>query len=482
MPSLSLRLPTAFLLVALAAARPALADDLDPFAAAIDANPDDAKAYEAYAVAAISKNRLDDAIAKVKQGVARVPDFARGYYLLAYAYRKKQAWADAADYYRVYIALRPNEVDPWFGLGKSLVGLGDKRGAVAALKRYVSLEKRPQSQRYVEEAQQEIARLEPPAAPPADPAALKAEAERLRNEGKLDEAVAAYKRAIEADRNNLELYSELGSIYTHLKRYDQAAALFKQLTERDPNYAYAWFNLAYANRKLERWKDAADGYRHYMALKPEDPDPYYGLGYALKGLGDFNGALSAFRKYVDMEKRPSEQKWVERARQELSELEAKVRPPSEPGKFMDEKSSLQGMPGAEQAPLKRDPDELLAPEQMLERPPRLRDLHDPFQDAPFDDRTRVYPDGLINPFALPPPLELHSPRLTHARAYGQAVAAYRRALAAQVEDVSTRYERGVAHALAGRARDAVSSWDTITLEDGRVVQAKRTIEKIRSVR
>src|SRR6478672_6494632 len=104
---------------------PARADDLDALARAIDQSPDDARAYDAYATAAIKAKRFDDAIKKLKVAVARIPDYPEGYYKLAFAYRQKKEWADAADYYRRYVTLNPSRTDTWYGLGAALEGLGD---------------------------------------------------------------------------------------------------------------------------------------------------------------------------------------------------------------------------------------------------------------------------------------------------------------------------------------------------------------------
>src|SRR5262245_14784233 len=83
--------------------------ELDDLGKAIEARPDDAKAYDAYAMAAFKAKRFDDAIRKLKIGVARIADYSEGYYKLAYAFRQKKEWADAADYYRRYIALNPQK-------------------------------------------------------------------------------------------------------------------------------------------------------------------------------------------------------------------------------------------------------------------------------------------------------------------------------------------------------------------------------------
>src|SRR5947208_765247 len=91
--------------------QPAAAQQLDERVKAIEANPNDEKGYEEYALAAIGLARFDDAIAVLQIGIAHLPAFPRGCYLMAVAYRGKHAWAEAAGYYRVFLALRPDGAD-----------------------------------------------------------------------------------------------------------------------------------------------------------------------------------------------------------------------------------------------------------------------------------------------------------------------------------------------------------------------------------
>ena len=517
---------TAVLVALIALTVPARAgDDLDALARAIDASPDDARTYDAYATAALRQKRWDDAIRKLKIGVARIPDYAEGYYKLGYAFRQKREWADAADYYRRYVTLNPSRTDTWFGLGAALEGLGDKQGAIAAYEKYVALEKSPQKQRFVDEARAELAKLEParvPGPPPsvtasppsvtapppsvtapppsvtapptvtppsvtaptvasatvtppparADAAALRAEADRLRQAGKLPEAAAAYQRAIDADRGNLDLYNDLGNVYFALKRYGDAATAFADATRRDPRYALGWYNLAHALRKADRPREAADAYRRYITLKPDDPDPYYGLGQTLKMMGDAAGAIAAFKKYIAMEKRPDEQRWVDKARAELQALEAMQAPHGPSGKI-DDKSSDNA-----EARLERDRelgrDALLPPSDddmrlidPFDRPgARLHDLKNPFGGD----------EEIIDPFAPNAAVATANDKL---RRYGAALAAYRRALSRQVDDVALRYERGVAAVLASNATSALRAWNGVALDDPDVTAARQSVERIR---
>ena len=473
---------------------PARADDLGALADAIDKSPDDARAYDAYATAALKQKRWDDAIRKLKVGVARIPDYPEGYYKLAYAYRQKKEWADAADYYRRYIALNPSRTDTYYGLGAALEGMGDKRGAIAAFDKYVTLERAPEKQRFVESAKAELAKMDPsrspaeppvaatpppvappPPAPVENAASLRAEADKLRNDNKLAEAAAAYKRAIAADRGNLDLYNDLGNVYFALKQYGDAADAFSDATKRDPNYALGWYNLAHALRKGDHPVAAADAYRQYIRLKPEDPDPYYGLGQTLKTMGDTQGAIIAFKKYIGMEKRPEEQKWVDKAAAELQALEAmqpKAAPPPHPSGKIEEKSTGGDDSARQRLDRELRRDAVLPPtdDDMRLIDPfaggRLRDLKDPFRGGH---------DDIVNPFESAP-----TPSAERVRQYGVALAAYRRALARHAEDVSLRFERGVASALAANSSSALKQWNTVPLEDPEVTAARQSVERIRT--
>jgi tetratricopeptide (TPR) repeat protein len=307
---------------------------------------------------------------------------------------------------------------------------------------------------------------------------LRQEGDELRKQGKLNEAAHSYEQALTLDRGNLDLYNDLGNVYFALKQYNDAARAFSAATSRDPNYALGWYNLAHALRKGDKPREAADAYKQYIRLKPDDPDPYYGLGQTLKTLGDVAGAINAFQKYVSMEKRPEEQRWVEKARAELQALQAMPSGSAPSGK-VDERSTEGGVDQAAREQLDRE----LKRDAVL--PPSDDDLRliDPFSN----DRTRELRDPfhteLVDPFTGAPSASasaaaggVHAAKL---REYGAALAAYRRALARQAEDVSARYERGVAGVLAENPQSAMRAWDAVPLDDPQVSAARRSVEQLR---
>ena len=114
----------------------------------------------------------------------------------------------------------------------------------------------------------------------------------------------------------------LGELLLKIRRDDEAIEVFKAAVEKNPGYPLAWYELAFAYRARGRAADAVDAYEHYIKLHPADPDPYYGLGRALQRLGRNADARQAFETYVAMERRPSEQHWVDQAQAQLRTLPA----------------------------------------------------------------------------------------------------------------------------------------------------------------
>jgi tetratricopeptide (TPR) repeat protein len=147
---------------------------------------------------------------------------------------------------------------------------------------------------------------------------------------KYDEAIAHYQAALQATPGYAAAMNGLGSALFKQKKQDEAIAQFKAATEADPGFKLAWFNLGYATRKTQDFATAATAYEKYTALDPNDPDGFYGLAESYKSLGQNDKAIAAYESYLAKEKRPSEQKWIDRAKESIAQLKAAqpVAPPA----------------------------------------------------------------------------------------------------------------------------------------------------------
>lgn len=167
------------------------------------------------------------------------------------------------------------------------------------------------------------------AAQPSAPAQAAFErGEKALAANKLDEAAAAYRKALEATPNWAPALNGLGSVLFKKGQSVEAIALFKSATEADPDFKLAWFNLGYAARKSSDFTTAVRAYERYTQLDPNDPDGFYGLGESYRQSGQPAKAVAAYETYISREKRPSEQKWVQKAREQVTALRAQTATPS----------------------------------------------------------------------------------------------------------------------------------------------------------
>jgi tetratricopeptide (TPR) repeat protein len=278
-------------------------------------------------------------MAKFEIVVAADPNYDLGWYMLASASRQAGRCERAIVAYKRYMDLVPSMPDPYYGLGLCMLSTGDKLGALAALRHFVAVAP-PKSASWKAHASsviQELTAPPPPAAPPpgglVDAAATRpvpvspgnaayVEAQTLRDRGHVEEAIARFKQAFAADPRHWAARTALGELLLKVRRDDEAIAVLRGTVDKNPNYSLAWYDLAFALRARNQHAAAVDAYDHYIKLKPGDPDPYYGMGRSLQHLGKNAEARRAFETYLSLEKRPSEQRWVESAEAQIRTLAA----------------------------------------------------------------------------------------------------------------------------------------------------------------
>lgn len=112
--------------------------------------------------------------------------------------------------------------------------------------------------------------------PNPDPAKAKAGAGQMLNseggiyveQGKNDEAIAAFKRAAELDPNPALAYYNLCAMEFNSAKYDDAAAACDKSTAADPNKSDAWFFKGAALSKAGKAAAADEALNKYLQLDP----------------------------------------------------------------------------------------------------------------------------------------------------------------------------------------------------------------------
>jgi tetratricopeptide (TPR) repeat protein len=150
--------------------------------------------------------------------------------------------------------------------------------------------------------------------------AFKAQGDFLVQRGKETEALTAYENAIQADPEWLVAWDAVAASLFAAGRHADVITRLKLVIDKHPDYNNGLYSIAYAYRKTGKNAESVDAYQRYLKLRPDDAEAYYGLGRAQAALGNQPEALAAYDKYLALERRPTEKRWIEKARAEHAAL------------------------------------------------------------------------------------------------------------------------------------------------------------------
>lgn len=105
--------------------------------------------------------------------------------------------------------------------------------------------------------------------------------------GRTDDAIAAYKRAIEL-KPSFAYYNNLGGIYGRAGKIDDASAAYQKAAELDPaQAAQAWRNFGITMYNANKYKEAVEPLKKSTELDPKSAQSWYLLGTVLVGTMGF---------------------------------------------------------------------------------------------------------------------------------------------------------------------------------------------------
>jgi tetratricopeptide (TPR) repeat protein len=132
------------------------------------------------------------------------------------------------------------------------------------------------------------------------------------DEGKLDEAAAAYRRALELDPYLVAALINLANIHYSRNELVEAQALYERAIGLESDFFEAHFNLGNIYHDLGRYPEARSCYEESLRLNPTYADAHFYLAVTLEKMGLSHDAKPHWRAYRQLAPKGE---WVELARE-----------------------------------------------------------------------------------------------------------------------------------------------------------------------
>ena len=122
----------------------------------------------------------------------------------------------------------------------------------------------------------------------------------LNARGRLDEAIAHYKKALEGAPGTPDFLNNLGATLIALCRYDEALPLFQKILEKDPKSFNALSNIGAALQNRKQYEEALEYYAQAITVKPDAFNVRYNVAQIFKSLGRQAEALAGYEQVLEL--------------------------------------------------------------------------------------------------------------------------------------------------------------------------------------
>jgi predicted O-linked N-acetylglucosamine transferase (SPINDLY family) len=120
-------------------------------------------------------------------------------------------------------------------------------------------------------------------------------------QGRLDEAIEYFRKAIQLDPNSPEAYHYLGIALQSKKHLNEAATCYQKSLQLDPGYADAHLHFGNLYRVIGRLDEAVLHFRDALRLQPDSAAAYNILGLTVQDQGKLEEAEKYFRHALHLQ-------------------------------------------------------------------------------------------------------------------------------------------------------------------------------------
>jgi len=123
---------------------------------------------------------------------------------------------------------------------------------------------------------------------------------QFKQEGKLDDAIAAYNKALEINSNLPWTYHNLGEVQSQLGDYEEAVAAYQQALKLNPNLIWSYEKLGEVLTKLGRLDEAISLYSKAIEINSNFFNVYKNLGDIFQAQGKQLEALNCYCRAIEL--------------------------------------------------------------------------------------------------------------------------------------------------------------------------------------
>ena len=122
----------------------------------------------------------------------------------------------------------------------------------------------------------------------------------IQEQGKLGEAIETYKKALAIKPENAEAYLNMGNALQEQGKLEEAIEAYKKALAIKPDFAKAYYNMGSALHEGRKLDLAVDAYKKFLSIEPYFADAYNNMGSALQEQGKLEEALEVYRKAISI--------------------------------------------------------------------------------------------------------------------------------------------------------------------------------------
>ena len=122
----------------------------------------------------------------------------------------------------------------------------------------------------------------------------------LKGQGKLEEAIGAYNKALSIKPDSADAYYNMGIALQDQGKPEEAIDAYTKALSIKPDSAGAYNNMGIALQDQGKPEEAIVAYNQALAIKPDYAEACYNMGNALKDQGELDKAIEAYEKALSL--------------------------------------------------------------------------------------------------------------------------------------------------------------------------------------